>query len=126
VARCRWQGGTGTAVTLTHADIPRFYVEDDNGDPYPVRNLDAWVEYQRSDQRVVAFSSLLPDPDQDDTTHVSTVFVGINQELGRTPPLLYETAVFRGTAIVDLVHSESRDAAQDTHDQIVESLTALQ
>lgn len=112
-------------MTITHADIPRFYIEVNNH-PIAVRDFREWYStYEHSDP-LVATSWLDVGPESEDKIHVSTIFLGYSQDPTASPPLLYETCVYQGTQIRERVLSESRDAAQDVHEQIVESLTALQ
>lgn len=113
-------------MTISHADVPRYYLEDENGDTFPTSNLTEWIQDRLAGDNVVGHELLPESPDQDERLRVSTVFTGVNQDISRHPALLYETAVFRGTSVLELIHSETREAALQTHNALVDSYTSLQ
>ena len=73
---------------------PIKYLLDQDGNPYPVDDLDAWAENW---DRQRAATRLLDLVDLPEGGTVSTIFMGIDHNLlGKGPPVLWETMVFEG------------------------------
>lgn len=116
-------------TTISHADIPRLYLETESGHPYPATNPVEWAHTRASEIGLDAnvAHTRIPSPDQDDDdTVVSTVFLGFSADPTEVPPACYETLVLRGTGVVERLLSSTRQDAEQIHDDTVEQLQSLQ
>lgn len=112
-------------MTISSSDLVRLYIEDDSGTPFPQRDLLKWADWYTSHDTIVA-TTHIDAVDGGDSTVVQTAFLGFSLDPASFPPLLYESLVFQGTRLMDRVLSDSRESATEAHEELVNSLTALQ
>ena len=55
-----------------------------------------------------------------DEVRVSTIFLGLDHQLGDGPPLLFETLVFEGTLDGEMMRYSTWDEAETGHKEMVE------
>lgn len=57
-------------------------------------NLLKWGHWMETDARIIAQDTI--DGGPDDGVRVSTVFLGLDHQFGKGPPILFETMIFGG------------------------------
>lgn len=69
----------------------KVYVLDEHGEPMPELDLHKWAAWFETsgEKRRVANTEI-------GSVHISTVFLGLDHNYGKGPPLLYETMIFGG------------------------------
>ena len=72
-----------------------FYRLDENREPVPC-DLDEWVEYQAAGDHCL----MLEGGKNEEDEAVSTVFVGLDNSLGRGTPQMFETMHFPGNEMM--------------------------
>ena len=90
------------------AKLDCFYLLDNDGIPYVVKDLDEWGR-GLFDQRRVA-ETIVGD------ARVSTVFLGLDHGCGDDPPVLFETMVFGGVHCGLMKRYTSLKAAKEGHE----------
>jgi len=76
-------------MTTETAAMTDKYILDDNGEPVPTADLQAWAAMFGDPRRIVSKS-------HSGGVTVSTVFLGLDFSFGDGPPLLFETMIFGG------------------------------
>lgn len=92
---------------------PDRYVLDADGKPLPCEDLLAWARWYEDADRLVALDE--PVPGQ----KVSTVFLGLDHQFGKGPPVLWESMVFGGPLDGEQERYTSRVAALEGHQRLV-------
>ena len=85
------------------------YILDNNGNPVKVSDPLEWAMWFQTADRTIAFDEL------PDGVRVSTVFLGLDHQLGNGPPLLFETMVFGGELDEEQERYSTRDGAITGH-----------
>ena len=102
----------------------RHYILDKNGEPIPA-TMDVWAEWYEKDfpieKRRVARTKV-------GNYTVSTVFLGLDHQWGKGPPVLWETMLFvkgKGHDEQDMERcSGSREQAEAMHERMVKKVKA--
>lgn len=101
------------------------YILDDEGSPQPEDNPYVWFQWHETADRIVAQDTVGP-------VWVSTVFLGINQNYGEGPPILWETLAFvpgedgsRRSIEGSMLRYETREEALAGHAEILVFLRSL-
>ncbi len=87
------------------------YIEIDGG-VLLVDDLKEWMDIFYASDRDVMKTRL-------DDVYISTVFLGINYQWGRGPPILYETMVFGGQNDEYTERYHTRQEAINGHERVV-------
>lgn len=86
--------------------------------PVPCHDVVEWASYGQNSHCHV-----------NDTTigqfRVSTIFLGVNHNLFGNKPILFETATFHKSSLVDIERYETWDEAEEGHARAVERLKTL-
>jgi hypothetical protein len=85
-----------------------LYILDQNGEPAACEDVIAWAAWWSAANRQVA-------EDRIKGVRISTVFLGIDHNLGDGPPLLWETLVFGGALGGELKRYATREEALAGH-----------
>lgn len=96
------------------------YILNDAGEPMPERDLLRWAMWYETANCVVARSTL------EGNIWIATDFMGLDLNLLRNceddplhyKPVLWETAVFRGEEVLDIVRYSSKEDALRGHEQM--------
>ena len=84
----------------------------------PCENLMEWAQwFETADRRVL--KTILKGPDNIDIK-VSTVFLGLNHNLGEGEPILFETMVFGGAHDQEEERYSTWDEAEEGHKRWVD------
>jgi hypothetical protein len=90
-----------------------YFVLDEQGDPLPVSDTDAWLQwFERADRRV-AQTMVTPD------VAVLTIFSGVDEVAEGTAPRPFETRVFGGVLDGEEVRHPTRTDALTGHAKVV-------
>ena len=88
-------------------------LRDETGKPTPSDNLEQWVKWFETANRIVAKT-------RDEQAVILTLFLGINYNWQRKgPPVLWETLVFGGGNDGDAQRYDSLEAAKTGHEEMV-------
>jgi hypothetical protein len=99
----------------------RHYVLDENRQAIPCEDFLEAAEWFESADRQVALTTLSGD------AFVSTVFLGLDHNHGGIgPPLLFETAVFRGQKAEIMMRYSTWAQAEEGHKQIVKHMCEIE
>ena len=99
-----------------------FYIEDEEGNPVPCENLLDWARWftDNEDRRIVSYDTI-------SNVDISTVFLGVNHNLYREVPMIYETMIFQkegDNRVLD--RYPTREAALRGHCTILEAMKKIQ
>jgi len=89
----------------------------DGKEPVEVSDIVTWATWFEAADRIVKQTT----PSKD--VRVSTVFLGLDHQFGKGPPLLFETMVFGGRQDGDQWRYSTWDEAAAGHEAAVDSLT---
>lgn len=92
------------------------YILDAAGDPHPEPDPVKWAEWFAKTQRHVAMTEI-------GCARISTVFLGLDHQLGEGPPLLWETLVFGGKFDGEMERWPTLNDAKNGHDSMVGKIT---
>ena len=92
------------------------YIEID-GEVLLVDDLKEWMDIFYTSDRNVAKTDL-------PGVNISTIFLGINRQWGRGPPILYETMVFGGQHDEYTERYHTREDALEGHERVVTMVKA--
>lgn len=75
----------------------RIYILDENGEPLACEDLMEWARWFETADRQVALTNIPNREDPLDADYkVSTVFLGLDHNHFKGPPVIWETMVFKG------------------------------
>ena len=89
-----------------------FYYILKNKEPVSVDHF-AWARWFQKSDRHVAETII-------GKIRISTVFLGLNHQFGKGPPILFETMVFNGSLDGEQNRYHTWQKAQEGHNQMVE------
>lgn len=99
------------------------YILDEQGEPVPCDDITEWGHfYENKDARRVA-QDRDEGPDKIDVW-ISTVFLALDHQYGKGPPILWETMVFGGPLDGEQDRYSSRAAALRGHQVMCERVSA--
>lgn len=98
---------------------PRHYILDKKGNPV-VTDLMTWAKWFEKAERYVGLDQIGP-------YKVSTVFLGLDHQYGKGPPVLWETMTFSNPPDLELDQiqkrcSGSREQAEAMHREVCETV----
>jgi hypothetical protein len=81
--------------------------------PVPMANSIDWAKWLLDTDRIVAREDLKTKSGEE--IMISTVFLGVDYNFGRKPPLLFETLVFGGELEGEMVRYATWEEAEEGH-----------
>jgi len=93
------------------------YILDEKGNPIPEPDLLKWAQWLEGADRKIGRDTI-------GEVCISTVFLGLDQDIGGASPLLYETMIFGGQHDGYQARYATKEEAKKGHEKAIELVRA--